>query len=91
MSFLSESNVSNKLASDHLSLYERHIPGPGHSYKAEGCAGRVEKRVAGVCSSGYFFKLPTCSFCFRVYLHAIDAPVSGIKEFEKVMNQVYDL
>jgi hypothetical protein len=75
MSSLSESSVSNNMASACLSLYDRHTPGPGYVCKTEGCAGVVEKRVAGINSSGYFFKLPECTICFRVYLHAIDAPV----------------
>jgi hypothetical protein len=78
--------VRNSLTSSFL---DRHTPNENGSCKTEGCKGFVEKRVSGVNSHGFFYKIPACSLCGREYLSAINAPVVGMKEFQKVMSQVY--
>jgi hypothetical protein len=72
-----------------LARLEEQKPGPGNSCKTEGCAGTVEKRVEGANSRGYFYKIPACSVCKRQYLHANNVPVTGMREFQKLMTQVY--
>jgi hypothetical protein len=68
---------------------EQNTAGLNFACKTEGCKGRVVKRISGANSQGYLYRIPDCNHCGRKYLNSGDAPVVGIEEFQRCMNNVY--
>lgn len=72
-------------------LAEEWKPNPDNSCKSEGCKGEVVQRVAGATSMDYFYHTPACNVCRREYMEAKDVRITGIKEFQELMNTPFGL
>lgn len=70
---------------------ESWSPGPNNSCKTTGCKGEVVKSVAGLNSSGYFYRTPACDICNRKYLGAENVRITGMAEFREIMNTPYNI
>jgi len=73
-------NAIRALASD---FEKKHTPLPGNKCY---CGGDIFRDVAGLSLGKFFYGLPKCVSCGRMYLHANSAPTRGEKEFIEILS-----
>jgi hypothetical protein len=62
---------------------KKHTPLPGNKCH---CGGDIFRPVAGLAFGKFFYSLPRCASCGRMYLHANYAPTRGEKEFLEILS-----
>jgi hypothetical protein len=51
------------------------------------CGGQVTRKVSSYFRGRFYYRLPECESCHRIYFLACDAPTTGELEFMEILRQ----